>query len=146
MGLFQAKQPKRSKVGIGPARLVGTICLGTPFPMTSFAQDASQSATDESIFHAECRAEAVLEIFKPAPQRPVHVGDDLGHAVPGGPLGLRPDRVSEFLAAFAARPAFASLEVVAEKVARSSRAMTATHLGDANQIGRAAICAARPFA
>jgi len=67
MGLFQAKQPKRSKVGIGPARLVGTICFGTPFPMTSFAQDASQSAADESIFPAECRAKAVLEVFKPAP-------------------------------------------------------------------------------
>src|SRR5262249_23494728 len=116
MGLFQAKQPKRSKVGIGPARLVGTIGFGTPFPMTSFAQDASQSATDEAIFHAECRAVAVLEVFKPAPQRPVHVLDNLGHAVSGGPLGLRTDRVSELLAALAARPALAGLEVVAEKV------------------------------
>src|SRR5260370_37743765 len=106
----------RSKVGIGPARLVGAICFGTPFAMASFAQDASQPAADESIFHAECRSVAVLEVFKPAPQRPVHVRDDLGHAVPGGPFGLRPDRVPEFLTAFAARPSLARLEVVAEEV------------------------------
>src|SRR3974390_460346 len=75
--------------------------FGTPFSVASFAQDAPQPAADESIFPAECRAVAVFEVFKPAPQRPVHVHDDLGHAVPGGPLGLRPDRVPEFLATFA---------------------------------------------
>src|SRR5216683_7077948 len=116
MGLLQAKQPERDKVGIGPAGLVGTICFGTPFPAASFAQDASQSAADKAIFHAECRTVAVLEVFKPAPQRPVHVRDDLGHAMPRGPLGLRPDRVSELLAALTPRPATASLKVVAEKV------------------------------
>src|SRR5262249_44160604 len=86
MGLLQAKQPKCGKVGIGPARLVGTICFGTPFPAASFAQDASQPAADKAIFHAECRAIAVLEVFKPAPQRAVHVSDDLGHAMPRGAL------------------------------------------------------------
>src|SRR5258708_29099070 len=114
MGLLQAKQPERDKVGIGPAGLVGAICFGTPFPAASFTQDASQPAADKAIFHAECRAVAVLEVFKPAPQRPVHVGDDLGHAVPRGSLGLRPDRVPEFLAALASRPALAGLKVVAE--------------------------------
>ena len=84
--------------------------------MASFAQDAAQPASDESIFHRECPADAVFEVFKPAPQRPVHVCDDLGHALPGGSLGLRPDRVPEFLAALGSRPAFARLEVVAEKV------------------------------
>src|SRR5262249_46272558 len=101
---------------MGPARLVDTICFGTPFPMASLAQDASQPAAHKAVFPAECRTVAVLEVFKPAPQRPVHVGDDLGHAVPRGPLGLRPDRVSELLAALVPRPALASLEVVAEKV------------------------------
>src|SRR5215471_9201253 len=116
VGLLQAKQPKRGKVGIGPARLVGPICFGTPFPMASFAQDASQPAAHKAVFHAECRTVAVLEVFIPAPQRPVHVGDDLGHAVPRGPLGLCPDRIPELLAALLARPALAGLEVVAEKV------------------------------
>ena len=84
--------------------------------MTSSAQDASQPASNESIFHAECRPVAVFEVFKPAPERAIHVSDDLGHALPGGSLGLRPDRVPEFLAAFAARPVFTSLEVIAEKI------------------------------
>ena len=129
MGLLQAKQPERGKVSVGPARLVGTICFGTPFPMTSFAQDATQPAADKAIFHAECRPVAVLEVFKPAPQRAVHVGDDLGHAMPRGPLGLRPDRVPEFLAALASRPAFASLEVVAEKVKASFAFVDQPRLG-----------------
>jgi hypothetical protein len=69
---------------------------------------------DEFIFHAECRAMAVLEVFKPAPRRPVRLRDDLGHAVSGGPPGLRSGRISEFLTVFV--PAFAGLEEVAEKV------------------------------
>jgi hypothetical protein len=28
------------------------LCFGTPFPMSSFAQDATQPAANESIFHA----------------------------------------------------------------------------------------------
>src|SRR5215470_8562042 len=84
--------------------------------MALFAQDAAQPAADKSVFREECRAAAVFEVFKPAPQRPVHVRDDLGHAVPGCSPGLRPDRVPELLAALGSRPAFAGLEVVAEKV------------------------------
>src|ERR1700730_9747027 len=116
MGVLQAVDPKRRKVGNRPACLVGTVRFGTPLPATALAQDASQPATDEAVFHAECRSAAVLEVFKPAPQRAVNVRDDLGHAVSRGPLGLRPDRVPELLAALASRPALASPEVVAEKV------------------------------
>jgi hypothetical protein len=116
MGLLQVEKPKRIKVGNGPTCLVGAVRFGTPFPMGLTAQYASQPASDESIFHAECLVVAMFEVLKPAPQRPVHVRDDLGHAVSGGSLGLRPDRISEFLKAFATQPALASLEVVAEKV------------------------------
>ena len=80
------------------------------------AQYASQSASDESIFRAECLVVAMFEVFKPTPQRPVHVRDGQGHAASRGSLGFRPDRISEFLKAFAARPALASLEVIAEKI------------------------------
>ena len=59
---------------------------------------------------------AVFEVFEPALERAIHVRDDLGHTVPGCSLGLRPDRVPELLAAFATRPVFAGLEVVAKKV------------------------------
>jgi hypothetical protein len=45
MDLFQAKQPKRGKVSI-VQRLVGTTSFSTPFPITSFSQDALQSVTD----------------------------------------------------------------------------------------------------
>src|SRR6266853_4486097 len=114
--MLQAEQPKLGKVGNGPSRLIGTVRFGTPFPVAAFAQDASQPAADEAIFHAECRGAAVLEVFKPAPQRAVNVRDDLGQAVSRGPLGLRPDRVSELRPALGSRPAFAGLEVVAEKV------------------------------
>jgi hypothetical protein len=58
----------------------------------------------------------MFEVLKPAPQRPVHVSDSRGHAASRGSLGLRPDCISEFLEALAARPALASLEVIAEKI------------------------------
>src|SRR6266849_1149506 len=114
--MLQAEQPKLGKVGNGPARLIGAVRFGTPSAVAAFAQDASQPAADEAVFHAECRAVAVLEVFKPAPQRAVNVRDDLGHAVSRGPLGLRPDRVPGLLPALGSRPAVAGLEVVAEKV------------------------------
>jgi hypothetical protein len=116
MGVLQVEEPKRSKVGNWPACLVGTVSFGTPLPMASFAQNASQSAANKSVFQAECLGAAVLEVLKPAPQRPVYVRDDLRHAVSGGSFGLRPNRISEFLEAFAARPALASLEVIAKKI------------------------------
>src|ERR1700704_6544136 len=114
--MLQAEQPKLGKVGNRPARLIGPARFGTPLPSASLAQDAPQPAAHPAVFHAECRAVAVVEIFKPAPPRPVKVRDDVGQAVSRGALGLRPDRVPEFLAALLARPAFAGLEVVAEKV------------------------------
>jgi hypothetical protein len=99
MGALQVEKPKRIKVGNGPACLVGAVRSGTPFPMGLTAQYASQSAPDESIFCAECLVVAMFEVLKPAPQRPVHVRDGLGHAASRGSLGLRPDRISEFLEA-----------------------------------------------
>ena len=116
MGIFQAEQPKRGKVSNRPSRVIGPVGFGTPFPMTSFTQDTAQPASNETIFHTECRTVAVLEVLKPAPQRPVHIGDDAGHALSRGLLGLRPDRVSELLAALVARPASAGFEVIAEEV------------------------------
>jgi hypothetical protein len=116
MGVLQVEKPKRIKVGNWPACLVGAVPFGTPFPMGLTAQYASQPASDESIFRAECLVVAMFEVLKPAPQRPVHVSDGLGHAASRGSLGLRPDCISEFLKAFAARPALASLEVIAEKI------------------------------
>jgi hypothetical protein len=80
MGVLQVEKPKRIKVGNGPACLVGAVRSGTPFPMGLTAQYASQSASDESIFRAECLVVAMFEVLKPAPQRPVHVSDGLGHA------------------------------------------------------------------
>ena len=116
MGVLQVEKPKRIKVGNWAACLVGAVPSGTPFPMSLTAQYASQPASNESIFHAECLVVAMFEVLKPAPQRPVHVSDGLGHATSRGSLGLRPNRISEFLKAFAARQALASLEVIAEKI------------------------------
>jgi hypothetical protein len=94
MGLLQVEKPKRIKVGNGPACLVGAVRSCTPFPMGLTAQYASQPASDESIFRTECRLVAMFEVLKPAPQRPVHVSDGLGHAASRGSLGLHPDRIS----------------------------------------------------
>ena len=116
MGSLQVEKPKRIKVGNGPAYLVGTVRLGTPFPMALLSQDATHPAADKSIDIGKCRPRAVLEVLKPAPERQVYVHDDLGHAVPGVSLGLRPDRVFELLKALGPRPASARREVVAEKV------------------------------
>jgi hypothetical protein len=56
MGMLQAVQPKPGKVGNRPACMVGAVRFGSPVPMASFAQDASQPAADKAVRHAECRA------------------------------------------------------------------------------------------
>jgi hypothetical protein len=131
MGLLQVEKPRPIKVGNRPACLVGAVGPGAPFPMGLTAQYASQPASDESVFRAECLVVAMFEVVKPAPQRPGYVSDGLGHAASRGSLGLRPDRIFEFLEAFAARPALASLEVIARKSKPSLRSSTSRVLAGA---------------
>jgi hypothetical protein len=69
MGLLQVEEPKRIKVGNGPPCLVGAVRFGAPFPVGLTAQYASQSASDESIFRAECLVVPMFEVLKPAAQQ-----------------------------------------------------------------------------
>src|SRR5215472_17386831 len=114
MGAVQAEEPVFGKEGDGPADVV--VAAADPFPTPPFAQDVTQPATDPAVERRKRRAVAVLEVFKPAPQRPVEIGDDHGQAVARGPAGFRPDRVLELLQALPPRPALAGRKLVAEKV------------------------------
>src|SRR5207253_8340910 len=66
MGFLQAIEPKLGKVGVGPARLIGTVRFGTPLPTASFAQAASKPTADPAVFNAECRVVAEIDVLDTA--------------------------------------------------------------------------------
>src|SRR6266550_6177135 len=108
MGVSQVEKPVLGKEGIGPPDVVGAA--GDPRPAMLFTLDIAQPPTDPAVERGECRAATVLEVFKPAAQRPVKVLDDLGQAVSRRAFGLGPDRILELLQALGAGPASAGLE------------------------------------
>src|ERR1700720_3001282 len=110
MGVAQAEEPMLGKVGIWPPDVVGAS--GDPRPTVLFAQDVPQTSADPSVERRERLAMAVLEVFKPAPQRAVGIHDDRGQAGPGRALGLRPDRVLQLPKALGARTAVAAREPI----------------------------------
>ena len=116
MGLLQAEEPVLGKESIGPTPMIVAVDAGDTPAAQPFAQQASQPTAYPAVQDAEDPAVAVLEVLEPAAQGAVHVGDDLGKAVPRGPLGLGADRVLQFPQALASRPAPAGVEAVAEEI------------------------------
>src|SRR4051812_11868361 len=108
MGGTQVIQPLLGKEGVRPAKAVRTATY--PAKAKSSAQDAPKASANPAIQWLERPAMAVLEVFEPATQRSIHVGDDRLQAVPGSPSRLRSDRVLELLQALGARAASAPLE------------------------------------
>ena len=102
-GLVQAEEPVFGKEGIGPPDVV--VAATDPFPARALAQNVAQAPADPAVERRERRAVTVFEIFEPAPQRPVEIGDDQGQAVCRGSLGLCPDRVHSCTTASAAAAA-----------------------------------------
>ena len=94
MGVSQAEKPLPGKEGIGPADVV--VAAGDPRAPVLLAQNIAQPSADPAVERSECRAVAMLEVFKPAAQRQVEVLDDLGQAVSRGAFGLAPDRIPRF--------------------------------------------------
>jgi hypothetical protein len=58
----------------------------------------------------------VLEIFKPASQRPVEIDDNRFQTVSVRSFGLGSDGVLQFLEAFLSRPSISSLEMVPQEI------------------------------
>ena len=67
MGGFQAIQPLLGKEGIRPALMIAPT--STSFLAPAFSEDASQPHPNPPVQVAERVRVAVLEVFKPAPQR-----------------------------------------------------------------------------
>src|SRR5215470_5085195 len=82
----------------------------------SVSQDTAQPHADPVIECRERVAMAVLEVFEPAHQRLVDVGDDVLKTVAVGAPGLAMNRVFELLQAFRTRPPRTRLEVISQEV------------------------------
>ena len=95
MGGFQAIQPLLRKEGVRPALMVPSPT--SALAALAFSENAAQPHPGPAVDILERRPVAVLEVFKPAPERRIDLGDDRSKAEPGGPLRLRSDRVLEFL-------------------------------------------------
>ena len=80
------------------------------------SQDTAQPPADPVVKCRERVAMTVLEVFEPAPQRPVDVGDDGLKTVPVGAPGLATHRVLELLQALRTRPTRTRLEVIPQEV------------------------------
>jgi hypothetical protein len=114
MGRLQIKQPMRVKVGIPPALMVGTSAPTSP--AFAAAQDAAQPHSDPAIQRRERPAIAVLEVFKPAPQGPVHSLDDSREALAVVAPGGSTYRLFQFPKALLARPSVTPFKVKPQKV------------------------------
>src|ERR1700757_37951 len=88
----------------------------SPLDSVPRAEDGAEAAPSPAVQIAERGGVAVLEVFKPAPENPIHFPDDLVHAPGPQAPGLGPDRLFEFVQALLARPSVAALEVVTQKI------------------------------
>src|SRR3954471_19829539 len=113
MGPLQAVEPVVGEEGVGPASMVRPATAA--FPLHPLAEQAPQAHPDPAVEPLERPLVAVLEIFKPAPERRVEAGDDREEATAGGTLGLLPDRLLELGQALRARAASAVLEPVTQE-------------------------------
>src|SRR5439155_23355746 len=102
---------------IRPALMIPPASTSVEF--VSLAQDAAQPLAYPLVERFVRRPVAVLEILHPAPQAAVDVFDDVLHRVGALAFGLSPECVLQFIQAFLAWPAVASLEVVAQKIEAS---------------------------
>src|SRR5882724_2836853 len=82
----------------------------------TLAEDTTQPHAHPAVLLAERGVMAMLEIFKPAAQRAVHIFDDDQQGMPIGPPCLAPDGVPQFLDALLPRPSVAALKMIAKKV------------------------------
>src|SRR6267154_1272122 len=115
MGKCQREQALRRKVGIGPTLIVRAV----PSPARQFQappQDTAQARPHPGVVSTKRRPMAMLEIFKPASQRTVHVRDDLRQRVSVMPACFAPQGLAHFLDALLPWPSKATLKVITKKV------------------------------
>src|SRR5688572_8274447 len=95
---------------IWPALMVSaTATTSEPLPL---AEDTAQPHAHPAVLLAKRGVMAMLEIFKPATQRTVHICDDDQQGVSIGPTRLAPDGVPQFLEALLPRPSVATFKVI----------------------------------
>src|SRR3954463_7999678 len=128
MGGTQVIQPLLGKEGVRPAEAVPYATTDAAKAQAA-AQEAPKPAADPAIQRLERPPMAVLEVFKPATQRSIHLGDDRLQAPSGIPARLRSDRVLELLQALGARAAAAPLEPIPQEVDALLRCVHDPRLG-----------------
>ena len=102
MGCNQGEQPTLGEEGIGPALMVDAAS-GAALAL-AFTQDASQPHAQPPIQLRKRPEAAVLEVSKPALQRPVQVRDDGRETIPMATPGLGAQRVLQLIQALASGP------------------------------------------
>src|SRR5207249_4196211 len=107
------------KVGIRPALMIAPTA--SPAFARATPQDATQSHPDPFVQRLERPTVAMLEVLIPTSQRSVHSLDDAGQALAVVTPSLDTDRLFEFLKALLARPVFATLEVIPQKIKAAFR-------------------------
>jgi hypothetical protein len=86
MGRYKRDQPLSAKESVGPALMVAPTASAPE--SETLAQYTAQAHPDPAVQRRECRRPAVLEIFKPAHDRPIDLVDDRLQAVTVCALGL----------------------------------------------------------
>src|ERR1700689_3485328 len=86
MGRYRVVVPMLGKVRVRPTMMIAppTAAAST----RSLAENAPQTPSDPTVHGWERRADAVLEISEPTPQRPVHVRDDASQRATVRPFRL----------------------------------------------------------
>src|SRR6202011_1971075 len=89
-GHFQGEIPLLGKERIRPT-LMATPASAT-LPAHPVAKETPQPHAHPAVHGDERRTTTMLEVPKPAPQRPVHVGKNVRQTVAVRPFRFRPDR------------------------------------------------------
>src|SRR6516165_6275144 len=93
-GCVQCEQPSLREEGIWPALMISSA-LSEARSLVLFAQECTQPSPNELIEPNEGERMGMLEVAKPAAQRPIKVDDDAFEAIAARAPRLLPDLVFE---------------------------------------------------
>src|SRR5262245_48739494 len=119
------------------------LSAGSAFLFMSRAQHRAQASPNPCVFGLKDVFDAMLEVFKPAPQGLVHIGDDFFHRLCSQPPRFLPYRLPKFISALLARPSIAPFEVISQEV--ETAFLTSIHYARLGRMQRQSHCL-RPLA
>ena len=114
MGLYKAEKSMSPKVRVGPAKMI--VAMADAMQPLTLAQYAPKAPPNPFVDGSKGGFMTVLEVFKPALQSAVNIGNNLSQATAVAAPRFGSNGIFELLQAFLARPSSALHKVVAEKV------------------------------